>query len=82
MFSGCFIKDDKPEINDVYSVQSSLSIFAQKYLHKREDTYFILQNNFIPIYKNSLEQRYLEMIAPIMQAGCYICKGALTLTLN
>ena len=60
MFSGCFIKDDKPEINDVYSVQSSLSIFAQKYLHKGEDTYFILQNNYLYIYKDSFGAKILR----------------------
>ena len=36
-----------------YSAQSSLSIFAQKYLHTYEDTYFILQNKYLCIYKDS-----------------------------
>ena len=35
--------------------QSSLSIFAQKYLHKGEDTYLILQNDF---YWNSQNLQY------------------------
>ena len=34
-------------------MQSSLSIFAQKYLRKCEDTYFILQNKYLCIYKDS-----------------------------
>ena len=34
-------------------VQSSLSIFAQKYLCKCERTYFILQNKHLCIYKDS-----------------------------
>ena len=29
------------------SAQSSLSIFAQKYFRKCEDTYFILQNKYL-----------------------------------
>ena len=35
------------------SLQSSLSIFAQKYLCKYEDTYFILHNKYLCIYKDS-----------------------------
>ena len=35
------------------SAQSSLSIFAQKYLHKCKDTYFILQNKYLCIYEDS-----------------------------
>ena len=34
-------------------MQSSLSILAQKYLCKYEDTYFILQNKYLCIYKDS-----------------------------
>ena len=34
-------------------VQSSLSIFAQKYLCKCERTYFILQNKHLCIYEDS-----------------------------
>ena len=34
-------------------MQSSLSIFAQKYLHKCEDTYFILQNKYLGIYEDT-----------------------------
>ena len=29
------------------------SIFAQKYLHKCKDTYFILQNKYIRIYEDN-----------------------------
>ena len=36
-----------------FSSQSFLSIFAQNYLHKCEDTYFILQNKHLRIYKDS-----------------------------
>ena len=36
------------------SAQSSLSIFAQKYLCICKDTYFILQNKYLCIYKDSL----------------------------
>ena len=35
------------------SEQSSLSIFAQKYLCKYKDTYFILENTYFHIYKDS-----------------------------
>ena len=30
-----------------------VSIFARKYLRKRKDTYFILQNKYIRIYEDS-----------------------------
>ena len=40
-----------------FIVQSSLSIFAQKYFRKCEDTYFVLQNKYICIYKDSLGAR-------------------------
>ena len=42
------------------SVQSYLSIFAQKYLRKFKDTYFILQNKYLPIYKDSLGAKILR----------------------
>ena len=46
-------------------VQSSLSIFSHKYLHKWKETFFILQNiSIFALTKIVLEQRYLEMIAP------------------
>ena len=35
------------------TAQSSLIIFAQKYIGKCEDTYFILQNKYLCIYKDS-----------------------------
>ena len=44
----------------VKEVQSSLSIFAQKYLHKCEDTYFILQNKYIHIYEDSFRAKILR----------------------
>ena len=42
------------------SVQSSLSILAQKYLHKCDDTYLILQNKFLHIYEYSFEAKILR----------------------
>ena len=36
-----------------WSAQSYLSIFTQKYLRKYEDTYFILKNKHLCIYKDS-----------------------------
>ena len=33
-------------------LQSSLSIFTQKYLRKCKDTFFILQNKFLRIYED------------------------------
>ena len=44
----------------VVSVQSSLSIFAQKYLHKCEDTFFILQNKYLCIYEDSFGVKILR----------------------
>ena len=40
--------------------QSSLSIFAQKYLHKCEDTNFILQNKYLDVYKDSFGAKILK----------------------
>ena len=40
--------------------QSSLSIFAQKYLHKCKDTYFILQNKYLCIYEDSFGLKILR----------------------
>ena len=42
------------------SMQSSLSIFAQKYPRICEDTYFILQNNYLCIYENSFGAKILR----------------------
>ena len=47
-------------ICDVLSAQSSLSIFAQKYLHKCEDIYFILQKKYLHIYKDSFGAKILS----------------------
>ena len=41
------------------NAQSSLSIFAQNYLCKCKDTYFILQSNYLRIYKVSFEAKIL-----------------------
>ena len=35
----------------IHSAQSSLSIFAQKYVRKCKDIHFILQNKYHSIYK-------------------------------
>ena len=40
-------------LNLMFSAQSSLSIFTQKYLYKCEDTYFILENKYLCIYVDS-----------------------------
>ena len=46
--------------NDILNKHSSLSIFAQKYLHKGKDTYFILQNKYLPIYEDSFGVKILR----------------------
>ena len=46
-------------VSKVRRAQSSLSIFAQKYLHKCEDTYFILQNKYICIDEDSFGVKIL-----------------------
>ena len=45
--------------NQSCSSQSTLSIFAQKYLRKCKDTYFILQNRYLLIYKDSFGVKIL-----------------------
>ena len=42
------------------SAQSSLSIFAQKYFCKWKDTYFILQNKYLGINKDSFGAKILR----------------------
>ena len=42
------------------SEQSSLSIFAQNYLPKCEDTYFILQNKYLHMYEDSFGANILR----------------------
>ena len=42
------------------SVESSLSIFAQKHLCKWEDAYFILQNKYLCINEDSFGAKILE----------------------
>ena len=42
------------------STQSSLSIFAQKYRCKCENTYFILQNKYLCIYEDSFGSMILR----------------------
>ena len=49
----------------IVSEQSSIGIFTQKYLHKCENTYFILQNNYHCIFENSFGAKIVrQMIAP------------------
>ena len=43
-----------------------LCIFAQKYLHKFEDTYFILQNMYLHIYEDSFEAKILRDDCPLI----------------
>ena len=47
-------------ISKVRRAQSSLSIFAQKYLHKCEDPYFFLQNKYICIDEDSFGAKILR----------------------
>ena len=42
------------------SVKSSLSIFAQKYFCKCKDTYFIITNKYLHIYKDSFGAKILK----------------------
>ena len=49
----------------ILSAQSSLSIFAQKYLCKCEDTYFILQNKYLCIHKDSFGVKILKDDFPL-----------------
>ena len=41
-------------------IESSLSIFTQKYLCKCEDTYFISQNKYLRIYEDSFGAKILR----------------------
>ena len=43
-----------------HNAQSSLSIFAQKYLRKCEDNYFIFQNKYLCIYEYSFGAKLLR----------------------
>ena len=43
------------------SLHSSMSMFAQKYLRKFKDTYFILQNKYLCIYEDSFGAKILSM---------------------
>ena len=54
-----WLKRKKRE-NNTRSVQSSLSSFAQNYLHKCKDTYFILQNKYLRIYKASFGAKIIR----------------------
>ena len=47
-------------INPSLSAQSSLSIFDQKYHHKCEDTYYIVQNKYLRIYEVSFGPKILR----------------------
>ena len=55
------------------SAQSSLSIFAQKYLHKCKDTYFILQNNYLRIYEENcqIQIEYIQSILDTLSVLYY-----------
>ena len=44
------------------SMQSSVSIFVQKYLHRCKDTYFILQNKYLCIYKDSFGAKMKKLV--------------------
>ena len=46
--------------HEYISAQSSQSIFAQEYLRECEDTYFILQNKYLHIYKQSFGAKILR----------------------
>ena len=56
-----WLKRKKRE-NNTLSVESSLSSFAQKYLHKCKDTYFILQNKYLCIYEFSFAAKILTYL--------------------
>ena len=72
MFSG-YVKQARSYLTQIFlhfyikvhiailSVKSSLtlSIFAQKYLYKCKDTYFILQNKYLYIYEDSFRAKIL-----------------------
>ena len=45
---------------EIFSAQSSPSIFTQKYLRKCKDTYFILQNMYLSIYEDSFGAKILR----------------------
>ena len=45
---------------EIFSAQSSPSIFTQKYLRKCKDTYFILQNKYLSIYEDSFGAKILR----------------------
>ena len=47
-------------IINAFIAQSSLNIFAQKYLHKCKDTYFILQNRYLSIFQDSFGAKLLR----------------------
>ena len=48
-YISCTYETRRGILCSILSAQSSLSIFAQKYLCKCEDTYFILQNKYLCI---------------------------------
>ena len=50
--------------------QLPLCVFAQKYLPKCKDTYFILQNKYLRIYADSLGAKVLEMIVHMQVRTC------------
>ena len=58
-------------ISKVRRAQSSLSIFAQKYLHKCEDTYFFLQNKYICIDEDSFGAKILMIASKVLAVQQY-----------
>ena len=68
----------------VFSAQSSLSIFTQKYLCKCRDIYLMLQNKYLCIYKDSLTHgpwslvilfRQIEIVLKDSTAFGYVTKS-------
>ena len=51
-------------------VHSSLSIFAQKYLRKCKDTYFILQNKYLHIYEDTFGAKILRDYCVLSTNAC------------
>ena len=52
--------------------QSSLSIFAQKYLRKYKETYFILQYKYLCIYKDSFGAKILPDDCNLIMIGFFV----------
>ena len=59
-YISCTYETRRGILCSILSAQSSLSIFAQKYLCKCEDTYFILQNKYLCIHKDNFGGKILR----------------------